>query len=67
LNWRSALAFGNLEEVTDESERQEVLTRLLQKYPMMTPVEWSVVHDADTQDLIVFRIEIDRLTGVAGH
>jgi hypothetical protein len=32
----------------------------------MTPVEWSVVHDADNQDIIVFRINIDRMTGVAG-
>jgi nitroimidazol reductase NimA-like FMN-containing flavoprotein (pyridoxamine 5'-phosphate oxidase superfamily) len=67
LNWRSALAFGNFEEVTEESERQEVLSRLFHKYPMLTPVEGSVIHDADTQDIIVFRISIDWLTGVAGH
>lgn len=67
LNWRSALAFGNFEEVTEESERREVLARLFRKYPMMTPVEWSVVHDADTDDIVVFRIKIDRMTGVAGH
>jgi len=66
LRWRSALAFGNYEELTDETQRREALTRLMGKYPMMTPVEWSVVHDADTQDLIVFRINIDRMTGVAG-
>lgn len=66
LRWRSALAFGNYEELTDNTQRREALTRLMQKYPMMTPVEWSVVHDADTQDIIVFRINIDRMTGVAG-
>jgi nitroimidazol reductase NimA-like FMN-containing flavoprotein (pyridoxamine 5'-phosphate oxidase superfamily) len=66
LRWRSALAFGNFEELTDDIERQQALTRLMEKYPMMTPVEWSVVHDADTQDIIVFRINIDRMTGVAG-
>jgi nitroimidazol reductase NimA-like FMN-containing flavoprotein (pyridoxamine 5'-phosphate oxidase superfamily) len=67
LRWRSALAFGNFEELTDESQRKEALTSLMQKYPLMTPVEWSVVHDADTLDIIVFRINIDRMTGVAGN
>lgn len=66
LRWRSALAFGNFEELSDSAQRQEALTRLMQRYPMMTPVEWSLVHDADTEDIIVFRINIDRMTGVAG-
>lgn len=66
LRWRSALAFGNYEELTDNTERQEALTSLMQRYPMMTPVEWSVVHDADTQDIVVFRINVDRMSGVAG-
>ena len=66
LRWRSALAFGNFEELSDDAQRQEALTRLLDKYPMMTPVEWNVVDDADTQDIVVFRINIDRMTGVAG-
>lgn len=66
LRWRSALAFGNFEELTDDAQRQDALTRLMAKHPMMTPVEWSVAHDADTQDIIVFRINIDRMTGVMG-
>ena len=66
LRWRSVLVFGNYEELTDEDQRQEALTSLMRRYPMMTPVEWSVVHDADTQEIIVFRINIDRMTGVAG-
>ena len=67
LRWQSALAFGDFEELQDGAQRQEALTRLMAKYPMMTPVEWSVVHDADTQDIIVFSINIDRRTGVAGN
>lgn len=66
LRWRSALAFGDFEELKDDAQRQEALTRLMSKYPMMTPVEWNVAHDADTQDIIVFRINIDRMTGVGG-
>ena len=67
LRWRSAIAFGVFEEVTDEKERQQALTALMDRYPMMTPVEWGLVHDADLRDVIVFRIRIDRLTGVAGE
>ena len=66
LSWRSVLAFGNFEELTETTQRQEALTHLMEKFPMMTPVEWSVVHDADTQDIVVFRINIDRMTGIAG-
>jgi hypothetical protein len=33
------VAFGNYEELTDAAQRQEALTRLMEKYPMMTPVE----------------------------
>ena len=67
LRWQSALAFGNFEELKDEAQRQEALTRLMAKYPLLTPVEWSMVQDADNQDVIVFRINIDRMTGVAGN
>ena len=66
LRWQSVLAFGNYEELTDDAERQETLRYLMVKYPVMTPVEWSVLHDADTRDIIVFRINVDRLTGLAG-
>lgn len=66
LRWQSALAFGNFEELKDEAQRQEALTRLMAKYPLLTPVEWSMVQEADNQDVIVFRINIDRMTGVAG-
>lgn len=66
LRWQSALAVGNFEELEDDAQRQETLSRLMAKYPLMTPVEWSMVQDADSQDIIVFRINIDRLTGVAG-
>lgn len=66
LQWRSALAFGKFEEVRDKSERQSVLTSLMDRYPMMTPVEWRATSDQDFQDVIVFRIRIERMTGVAG-
>ena len=65
LHWRSAIAFGKFEEITKSNEREEILTRLLRKFPLLTPVESAIAVDASAPPVIVFRIRIDRLTGVS--
>lgn len=65
LHWRSAIAFGKYEEITKPNERQEVLTKLLRKFPMLTPVESAIAIDGAVQEVIVFRVRIERLTGVS--
>lgn len=65
LHWRSAIAFGKYEEITKSNEREEILARLLRKFPRLTPVESAIAVDASTPQVIVFRIRIDRLTGVS--
>jgi nitroimidazol reductase NimA-like FMN-containing flavoprotein (pyridoxamine 5'-phosphate oxidase superfamily) len=65
LHWRSAIAFGKYEEITKSNEREEILARLLGKFPMLTPVESAIAVDASTPQVIVFRIRIERLTGVS--
>jgi nitroimidazol reductase NimA-like FMN-containing flavoprotein (pyridoxamine 5'-phosphate oxidase superfamily) len=65
LHWRSAIAFGKYEEITKSNEREEILTTLLRKFPMLTPVESALAVDASAPQVIVFRIRIDRLTGVS--
>ncbi len=64
LNWTSVLAFGNYEEITDARERSQVLSSLLARFPHLTPVESVIASDAETPALIVFRIRIDRITGL---
>ena len=64
LHWRSAMAFGTFEEITKPGERTEVLNKLLRKFPMLTPVESAIAVDGAAADVIVFRIRIDRVTGV---
>jgi len=64
LHWRSAIAFGTFEEITKPGERTEVLNKLLRKFPMLTPVESAIAVDGAAADVIVFRIRIDRITGV---
>lgn len=65
VNWRSVLAFGTYEEIDNPSERKEILGRILRQFPMLTPVESSLAHDGGPPPVIVFRIRIERITGVA--
>ena len=65
LRWRSAIAFGKYEEITKPNDRADVLSTLLHKFPMLTPVESAIVSDGSAPEVIVFRINIERLTGVS--
>ena len=65
LCWRSAIAFGKFEEITKADERADVLNKLFKLFPMLTPVESAITIDGIAQEVIVFRIRIDRLTAVA--
>lgn len=65
LRWRSAIAYGNFEEIAKSFERADVLSKLLKEFPMLTPVESAIAIDAAAPAVVVFRIRIDRLTGVA--
>jgi nitroimidazol reductase NimA-like FMN-containing flavoprotein (pyridoxamine 5'-phosphate oxidase superfamily) len=64
FNWRSALVYGDFEEIRVPSDRRSVLNKLLAKFPLLTPVESVMADDASAPDSIVFRIVIDRITGV---
>lgn len=65
LEWRSVLAFGNYEEISNPVERSDILNKLLQRFPMLTPVESTIAEDAGYPTVIVYRISIDRVTGVS--
>ena len=65
LRWRSAIAFGKFEEITKPNERANVLGKLLKQFPMLTPVEAAIAVDGAPPEVIVFRIRIERLTGVS--
>jgi nitroimidazol reductase NimA-like FMN-containing flavoprotein (pyridoxamine 5'-phosphate oxidase superfamily) len=65
LHWRSAIAFGKFEEINKPNERAEILTKLLRDFPLLTPVESAIAVDGAAPQVIVFRIKIERLTGVS--
>ena len=65
LVWRSVIAYGNFEEIRVPSDRRGVLKKLLDRFPLLTPVESVMARDASAPDTIVFRIIVDHITGVA--
>ena len=64
FQWRSAIAFGRFEEIRLSQDRRAILERLLARFPNLTPVESTIGQDAGTADSVVFRIMIDRITGM---
>jgi nitroimidazol reductase NimA-like FMN-containing flavoprotein (pyridoxamine 5'-phosphate oxidase superfamily) len=65
LNWRSAIAFGKFEEITNPNERAVILNKIFKVFPMLTPVEATLARDGLAQEVIVFRIRIERITAVS--
>jgi uncharacterized protein len=63
-NWRSALAVGLYEEITNEQERSLMMGRLLGHFPKLTPVESIIAEDAGAPTPVLFRILIEKLTGM---
>ena len=62
-NWRSMIAYGTFEEVSNEETRENVLTKLYSRLPHMTPVESKMVEGA--KGTVVFRIKVEEVTGMA--
>ena len=65
LRWSSAIAYGRFEEITDSTRRHEVLSKILQRYPMLTPVESTIATDGAPAAIIVFQIKVDKITGLS--
>ena len=62
FHWRSAIAFGDFEEVNDELERTAILRQLLDRFPELTPVESHLAREGKWE-VIVFCLRIDQVTG----
>jgi nitroimidazol reductase NimA-like FMN-containing flavoprotein (pyridoxamine 5'-phosphate oxidase superfamily) len=62
-HWRSVIAYGTFEEVSNEEARENVLGKLYSRLPNMTPVESKLVNGL--KGIIVFRIKVEEVTGLA--
>jgi nitroimidazol reductase NimA-like FMN-containing flavoprotein (pyridoxamine 5'-phosphate oxidase superfamily) len=60
-HWRSVIANGHYEEVTDADERDRWLARIYAELPLHSPVESMPQHERVTT--LVFRLRLTSLTG----
>ena len=65
FHWQSVLAFGTFEELTNPDERSRALNLLLSLFPRLTPVESLIAEDANAPAPIVYRVRVERLTGIS--
>jgi len=63
-SWRSVIAYGRYEEITEFTERSDALNCLLTLFPQLTPVESRIAEDAASPAPVAFRIRIDSITGI---
>ena len=63
-HWRSVIAYGVYREVNAGPERDRAVGLLLARFPRLTPVESVPVHDGQSS-VILFRIQVEEITGVA--
>lgn len=61
-HWRSVIAYGNYDEISDERLRELALAELFRRMPHLTPVESKMTKGMN--QTIVFRLRVDQLTGV---
>ena len=65
FNWRSVIAFGRYEEITDLQEQELIMTSLFKRLPHFTPVEAKLTRNSPAP--IVFRLRVERMTGIIEH
>ena len=65
FGWKSVLAFGTYEEITNGSERARAMHTLLARFPKLTPVESYLAGGTGTPAPIVFRIQVDKISGLS--
>lgn len=63
FNWRSVLAFGKFEEVTDEKQRAEIFEEMFKLFQKLTPVEATKHGRIESEETVLFRIRLRFITG----
>jgi nitroimidazol reductase NimA-like FMN-containing flavoprotein (pyridoxamine 5'-phosphate oxidase superfamily) len=60
--WRSVIAYGDYEEITDEQVRERKLLELFRRLPHLSPVESKM--SKDDRNMLLFRLRLRQITGV---
>ena len=64
-NWRSVIAWGEFEEITDPVQQTEIFDELFTRFQKLTPVEAQISSSAVSGEVALFRIRIRSISGVA--
>jgi uncharacterized protein len=62
--WKSVLAFGTFEELNKSDDRERAMNLLLSLFPHLTPVESLIAVDAGAPAPVVYRVRVERITGI---
>ncbi len=63
FTWRSVIAFGTYQEITDPEARLWFMRRILTRFPYLTPVE--DMSTSSSKEVVIFRILVEEITGVS--
>ena len=63
--WKSAIAFGEFQEVKRTNKKIEILKEFSTRFEHLTPVEAMIEEQWNLGGLVVFRLSIKRITGMS--
>ena len=63
--WRSAIVFGEFEEIKQTSRKLRILQKFSENFSRLTPVEAIGEDNITVGGIVIFRIDIRKITGVA--
>jgi len=63
--WQSAIAFGEFQEIKRMNEKIEILKEFSARFEHLTPVEAMIEEQWNLGGLVVFRLDIKRVSGMA--
>ena len=64
FRWQSVIAFGEFQEVKRTNEKIKIMQEFSRKFERLTPVEAMIEEEWNLGGLVVFRINIKRITGI---
>lgn len=65
FRWQSAIVFGEFREIKRTNEKIKILHEFNKRFERLTPVEAFGEQNRNPGGVIVFRIDVDRISGMA--
>jgi nitroimidazol reductase NimA-like FMN-containing flavoprotein (pyridoxamine 5'-phosphate oxidase superfamily) len=62
--WQSAIGFGEFQEIKKKQVVIRILHEFTEHFPRMTPVEGMITDEDVVSELVLFRIDIKKISGI---